>query len=56
LRIGTPEITRWGMTVEHMSELGMLLDRALSGKSAPEKLAPEVSEFRRRFAQLAFVR
>ncbi len=55
LRLGTPEITRWGMAPRHMPELAALIARGLKAK-APWKLAAEVSAFRRRFRKLHFVR
>ena len=56
LRIGTPEIARWGMTPAHMGALGALIAGALSGSVAPESLAPEVTQLRRRFNKLHYVR
>ena len=56
LRIGTPEIARWGMTPSHMGVLGSLITGALSGRVAPESLAAEVTEFRRKFKTLRYVR
>lgn len=56
LRIGTPEIARWGMTPAHMGALGALIAGALSGSATPESLAPDVTDFRRRFNTLRYVR
>lgn len=56
LRIGTPEIVRWGMTPADMGALGTLVAAALSGRPAPESLATEVTDFRRRFSTLRYVR
>jgi glycine hydroxymethyltransferase len=56
LRIGTPEIARWGMTPAHMGALGALIAGALSGRESPDGLAAEVTEFRRRFKTLHYVR
>ena len=56
LRIGTPEIARWGMTPAHMGALGSLIAGALSGRVEPESLAAEVTEFRRKFKTLRYVR
>jgi glycine hydroxymethyltransferase len=56
LRIGTPEITRWGVSTEDMRELAELLSRALSDNESPESIAPEVTSFRRRFATLRYIR
>jgi glycine hydroxymethyltransferase len=56
LRIGTPEIARWGMAPAHMSALGALIAGALSGSVEPESLAPEVTQLRRKFNKLHYVR
>jgi glycine hydroxymethyltransferase len=56
LRIGTPEIVRWGMTPAHMGTLGALIAAALSGRGEPERLAAEVTDFRKRFRTLRYVR
>lgn len=56
LRMGTPEIVRWGMEPKDMPELAKLIVRALKAQDAPETLAPEVTAFRRRFSQMHFVR
>ncbi len=53
--IGTPEIVRWGMTERDMPELAALIARGLRGNDAPEDVARDVSEFRRRFTTLHFV-
>jgi glycine hydroxymethyltransferase len=54
LRIGTPEIVRWGMRPEHMPELAGFIADALRGP--PEAVAPRVAAFRAGFRQLHFVR
>lgn len=56
LRIGTPEIVRWGMGPEHMPELAGYIANVLTGRRAAQSVAPEVTAFRRRFSQLHFVR
>jgi glycine hydroxymethyltransferase len=56
LRIGTPEIARWGMTPAHMEALATLIASALSGRVEPESLAAEVTDFRRKFTTLRYVR
>ena len=56
LRMGTPEIVRWGMGPDDMPELAKLVVRALEAQDAPETLAPEVSAFRRKFSRMHFVR
>ena len=55
LRLGTPEIVRWGMTVEHMPRLADLIARALRADQ-PQNLAEEVREWRSAFNQVHFVR
>lgn len=54
IRMGTPEIVRWGMTVGDMPELGDLVHRALTGD--PLAARPDVESFRRRFTTLHYVR
>ena len=56
LRMGTPEIVRWGMTPEDMPQLAHFIARALTGDELPERVAPEVTEFRRRFTELRYIR
>jgi glycine hydroxymethyltransferase len=56
LRIGTPEIARWGMTPADMPTLGALIASVLSGRFAPEAVAPAVTDLRRQFKTLKFVR
>ena len=56
LRVGTPEIVRWGMGAEHMPELARLIARALIGNEEPEAVAAEVTVFRKRFTTLHYVR
>jgi len=56
LRIGTPEIARWGMTPADMPALGALIASVLSGRSAPEAIAPAITDLRRQFKTLQFVR
>ena len=54
LRLGTPEIVRWGMDSAHMTTLADLIGRAL--RCNPSDLADEVTEFRRRFTTLRYMR
>ena len=56
LRIGTPEIVRWGMGPADMPELAGHLAESLSGARAPHEIAIAVTDFRRRFSTLHFVR
>jgi len=56
LRIGTPEIVRWGMSVADMPELAGYIAEALSGARASQSVAKDVTNFRQRFSKLHFVR
>jgi glycine hydroxymethyltransferase len=55
LRLGTPEIVRWGMTVDDMPALASLIARGLQGKDGGEQVAAEVTAFRRRFRDLHYI-
>ena len=55
LRIGTPELVRWGVTEADIPHIAALTARALES-DAPESLASEVAELRRSFDTLRFVR
>ncbi|MDP2493206.1 aminotransferase class I/II-fold pyridoxal phosphate-dependent enzyme [Shimia thalassica] len=54
LRIGTPELVRWGMTAEHAPKLAHLIAKALRS-NAPEDLAAETAAWRREFSKLHYV-
>jgi glycine hydroxymethyltransferase len=56
LRLGTPEIVRWGMSSAHMREVAGFIARALENDAAADTLAGEVAGFRRRFTTLHYVR
>jgi glycine hydroxymethyltransferase len=51
LRIGTPELVRWGMTVDDATRLADLITRGLDG----EKVSAEVSAWRQEFDTLRFI-
>ncbi|SFL13135.1 serine hydroxymethyltransferase [Shimia haliotis] len=51
LRIGTPELVRWGMTANDADRLADLIKRGLRG----EPILPEVSAWRQTFDSLCFV-
>ncbi len=55
LRLGTPELCRWGMSERDMPKLAGFIARALCS-SEPEKLASEVAEWRGDFGRLHFIR
>jgi glycine hydroxymethyltransferase len=54
LRVGTPEIVRWGMTVDDMPELATLIVDGLG--MDPTTVAPRTTEFRQRFTTLHHIR
>jgi len=54
LRIGTPEIVRFGMTPQHVPVFADLLVRVLNSNT-PESLAPEVAKLRQEFGEMRFV-
>ncbi len=55
LRLGTPELVRWGVGEDDIAGIAALVARALQS-DAPETLAAEVAELRGRFQSLQFVR
>jgi glycine hydroxymethyltransferase len=55
LRLGTPEIVRWGMTPRDMPQLASLMAEALNEKRPPRDIAGDVTAFRRGFTNLHFV-
>lgn len=56
LRLGSPEIVRWGMTPADMPRLAAFIADALNGTRPAEDVAKDVIEFRRGFDKLHFVR
>ena len=54
LRIGTPELVRWGMTANDAPELARLIAAALRGND-PGALLAEVAAWRQTFDRLCFV-
>lgn len=55
LRIGTPELVRWGVTSQHAPEMARLIATALRS-NAPEALAKEVAQWRKSFDRLHYIR
>ncbi|MFN4271373.1 MAG: serine hydroxymethyltransferase [Aliihoeflea sp.] len=55
LRLGTPEIVRFGMGADDMKELASLIARALA-EADPTKIAADTSSFRARFRRLSHIR
>jgi glycine hydroxymethyltransferase len=56
IRIGTQEVTRWGMTPKDMPAIARLVARVWIAGEAPERVRPEVIAFRRGFQALHFIR
>ncbi|MEM7751574.1 MAG: aminotransferase class I/II-fold pyridoxal phosphate-dependent enzyme [Pseudomonadota bacterium] len=54
LRIGTPELARWGIEEKHAPRLAQLIAAALRS-NGPETLADEVREFRQEFQDMRFI-
>ena len=54
LRIGTPELVRWGMTAEDAPRLAQLIARGLTTND-PGALATEVADWRAGFNRLHFI-
>ena len=55
LRIGTPELARWGVGVEDIPAIADLVAQALAAER-PEELAAETAALRARYDRLRFVR
>lgn len=53
LRLGTPEMVRWGMEAESAETIAGFLAEALTGE--PAAVAPKVAAFRRRYSRLAHI-
>lgn len=56
IRIGTQEITRWGMTEPAMEDIAGLMARVWLEKEAPEVVRDDVLAFRRDFQKVHFAR
>lgn len=56
LRMGTPEIVRWGMRESDMPQVAQFIADVLSGRRYPQSVAAEVAAFRSQFGKLHFVR
>jgi glycine hydroxymethyltransferase len=56
LRLGTQEITRWGMAPADMAQIAELIARVLVRDETPARVRTDVVALRRRFQQLHFVR
>ena len=56
LRLGTPEIVRWGMGPEHMGQVARFIADVLLKRRSAQSVAPEVAAFRAPFSKLHFIR
>lgn len=56
LRLGTPEIVRFGMTEGDMPELAGFIAEGLNGSRPSEAIARDVTAFRQRFKTLHYMR
>jgi glycine hydroxymethyltransferase len=56
IRIGTQEVTRFGMDEKAMAEVARFLARVLVKGEAPEKVKGDVVAFRQHYQQMRFVR
>jgi glycine hydroxymethyltransferase len=56
LRIGTPEIVRWGMSTKEMPELARYISEALTHVRSSDAIVRDVTAFRRAFSTLHFIR
>ena len=55
LRIGTPELVRWGVTPADAPRMASLIARAMTTND-PTSLAEEVGNWRKTFDKLHFIR
>lgn len=55
LRIGTPELVRWGVNEHNVSDIAELVAQALRAND-PSSLAPRTAEMRAQFNSLHFIR
>ena len=56
LRLGVPEIVRWGMEPRHMPQVARFIADVLLKRRAAQSVAPEVEAFRSGFDRLHFIR
>ena len=56
IRLGTQEITRWGMHPKNMEPIADFFCRLLLKQEKPEQLKSEVIEFRKAFQKMHYIR
>ncbi len=54
LRIGTPELVRWGVTEQDVPKISEMITRAL-GSNTPETMSSEVADYRKTFNKLHYL-
>ncbi|MFY0680996.1 MAG: DegT/DnrJ/EryC1/StrS family aminotransferase [Thalassovita sp.] len=54
LRLGTPELVRWGMTPADMPQLAQIIASSLRS-TTPETLAPETTKWRQTFNKMHYI-
>ena len=54
LRFGTPELVRWGVTLDHAEPLAALIAEALMAND-PEVISPRTREMRAQFTQMHYI-
>jgi glycine hydroxymethyltransferase len=56
LRLGVPEIVRWGMGPGHMAQVARFIADVLLERRSAQSVAPEVEAFREQFSTLTYIR
>lgn len=56
IRLGTQEVTRWGMMPSDMESIADFFARVLHGTTSPESMRADVMKFRSQFQSIHFVR
>ncbi len=54
LRLGTQELTRWGMKEREMEQVAEFFKRIIIDKEPPDKVGAEVKEFRKQFLKIHY--
>jgi glycine hydroxymethyltransferase len=56
IRLGTQEITRWGLQPEHMDEVADLISRVIVAQEEPDIVKAAVINLRKQFTDLHYIR
>lgn len=54
LRLGVPELTRLGMTVDEMQDVAQFFARTLIAKEDPAKIKQDVTDFKSNFLEVGY--